>query len=187
MSVLWERLPSKRVTVGPYSPLTISNSRRVPAVISRHVQSSPVICSSHPSLTVLANYLQGPPVTCRAHPSRESSGELRHLRHLQSPPVLLGQSSGRTLSYPSVPGTLSSTAVTPALTEDGWTGRLGPPISPRHHLKAQCRSNLALLQHTLLMHNPLHALPNPHTQVFFPTILLSLQASGLKSACQEGG
>jgi len=43
-SVLCERLPSKRVTVGPYSPLPISNSRTVPAVLTRHLQSLPITC-----------------------------------------------------------------------------------------------------------------------------------------------
>jgi len=68
-SVLWERLPSKRVTVGPYSPLRIGNSRTVHAVLTRHPQSSPVLCS--PRLL---------PVGPARHP--ELPGKLRHLRHL---------------------------------------------------------------------------------------------------------
>ena len=56
-SILWERLSSKRVTVGPYSPRRIGNSRIVPAVLSRLLQSLPVFCSPRRSSAVLANYL----------------------------------------------------------------------------------------------------------------------------------
>ena len=87
-SVLWERLSSKRVTVGPYSPRRIGNSRIVPAVLTRHLQSSPITCRARQSPT-------GP----GRHP--ELPGKLRHLRHLQSPPVRPGLSSGRTPRYPS--------------------------------------------------------------------------------------
>jgi len=50
-SVLWERLSSKRVTVGPYSPRCIGNSRIVPAVLTRHLQSSPITCRARQSPT----------------------------------------------------------------------------------------------------------------------------------------
>jgi len=109
-SVLWQRLSSKRVTVGPYSPRRIGNSRIVPAVLTRHLQSSPITCRARQSPT-------GP----GCHP--ELPGKLRHLRHLQSPPVRPGLSSGRTPRYPSVPGALSGTAVRPVRTQrrTDWT------------------------------------------------------------------
>ena len=71
-SVLWERLPSKRVTVGPYSPLYMGNPRTVPHPSSAALPLPAVltrICSHHPSSAVLANYLEGPPVARWARPS----------------------------------------------------------------------------------------------------------------------
>ena len=122
-SVLWERLSCKRVTVGPYSPRRIGNSRIVPTVLTRHLQSSSVFCSPRPSPAVLAPHLQSSPITCRAHQSPtgpvrhpELPGKSRHLRHLQSPQVRPRLSSGRTPRYPSVPGALSGTAVRPVRT-----------------------------------------------------------------------
>jgi len=61
----------------------------------------------------------------RVGPARhpELPGKLRHLRHLQSPPVRPGLSSRRTPRYPSVPGALSGTAVRPVGTQrpTDWT------------------------------------------------------------------
>jgi len=68
-TVLWEKLPSKRVTVGPYSPLSIGNSRTVSAVLARHLQSSPITCSLRQLPVGSADYLQGSSITCKAHPS----------------------------------------------------------------------------------------------------------------------
>ena len=48
-SVLWEGLPSKRVTESPYSPLRIGSSQTVPAVLPRHLQSPPITCRARPS------------------------------------------------------------------------------------------------------------------------------------------
>ena len=50
-SVIWERLLPMRVTVGPYSPRRIGDSRTVPAVLTRHLHS---------------RHLQSSPITCRA-------------------------------------------------------------------------------------------------------------------------
>ncbi|PUU77085.1 hypothetical protein B9Z19DRAFT_198080 [Tuber borchii] len=74
--------------------------------------------------------MQSSPITYRARPSPvgparhpELPGELRHLRHLQGPPVRPGQSYGRTPRYPSVPGALPGTAVRPVRTRrrTDWT------------------------------------------------------------------
>jgi len=90
------------VTVGPYSPLRIGNSRTVHAVLTRHpqsspvfcsprelpigpvhyLQSSPVICSSHPSSAVLTRLMQSSPITCRARPS---SGVTRKIAPPETP------------------------------------------------------------------------------------------------------
>jgi len=112
------------VTVGPYSPLPIGNSRRVPKVLARHLQSSPVIGSLRQLPIGPVNYLQGPPVTHRPRPSPVLLAS--HLtrsyrancatRHLQSPSVPPGQSSARTPRYPSIPGTLSGTVARSLLT-----------------------------------------------------------------------
>ena len=61
--VLCQILQSKRVTVGPYSPRLV--------LLESYQQSSPVICSPHPSSAVLINLLQSSlcPITCRARPS----------------------------------------------------------------------------------------------------------------------
>jgi len=96
----WERLTSMRVTVGPYSPERIGNSRTVPAVLTRYLQF----------------YLQSSQVTNRAARYPELPGKLRHLINLQSPPVRPWRLSGRTPRYSSVPGALSGTAVRPVWT-----------------------------------------------------------------------
>ena len=49
-SVPCERLRCKRVTVGPYSPLPISNSRKVLVVLTRHLQSSLITCRARASV-----------------------------------------------------------------------------------------------------------------------------------------
>jgi len=67
--VLWERLPSKKVTVGPYSPRWIGISPTVPAVLTCYLQSSLMFCRLH-------RLLQPSPVTCRA------------VNHSLGPPVI---------------------------------------------------------------------------------------------------
>ena len=66
-SVLGESLPSKRVTVGPYSPLRIGNSRTVHAVLTRHPQSSLVFCTPRELRIGPVHYLQSSPVICSPH------------------------------------------------------------------------------------------------------------------------
>ena len=83
-SVLWERLQSKRVTVGPYSPRRIGNSRIVPAVLTHHLPSSPVFCSPCPSSAVLTRHLQSSPITYRA---RQSSRGTRKIAPSETPAV----------------------------------------------------------------------------------------------------
>ena len=106
------------MTVGPYSPRRIGNSRIVPAVPTCHLQSSPVFCSPRQLLVGPASHLQGPPVI-------ESPGKLRHLRHLQSRQSVPGcRPDGRQDTRPS----LVPSQVLPSVTsgpEEGRTGRLG--------------------------------------------------------------
>ena len=64
-SVLGERLRSKRVTVGSYSPLPISHSPTVPSVFTRHLHSSPIAWRARPLPLVPANCLK-----VLTHPSR---------------------------------------------------------------------------------------------------------------------
>jgi len=66
------------VTVGRYSPRRIGNSRIVPAVLTRYLQSSPITCRARQSPTGPARHSELP-------------GKLRHLRHQQSPPVRPGR------------------------------------------------------------------------------------------------
>ena len=103
-SVPWERLPSKRVTAGTYSPHPSS------AVLARLLQSSRITCRARPLPAALTCHLQPSLVLCGprqlpAGPGRhpELPGKLRHLRHLQGPPVRPGSSSGRTPRYPPRP------------------------------------------------------------------------------------
>jgi len=99
-------------------------------------KSSPVICSPRPSSAVLARLLQSSLITCRARqsptgPARhpELPGKLRHVRHLQSPPVRPGLSSGRRSRYPSVPGALSGSAVRPVRTQRRTDWTLGNTVN----------------------------------------------------------
>jgi len=74
----------QRSDCGAYSPLQIGSSRTVPAVLTRHLQSSPVICSLCQLPVGPANYMQGQPVTSRARPS---SGITRLLSSSETPAV----------------------------------------------------------------------------------------------------
>jgi len=85
-------------------------ARPLPAVLTRHLLSSPVICSPRQLPDGPARYPELPE-------------RLRHLRHLQGSPVRPGQLSGRTPRHPSVPGALPRTAVRPFRTRrrTDWT------------------------------------------------------------------
>jgi len=106
-SVLWERLPSKRVTASPYSPLQIGNSQTVPAILIRHLQSSLITYRS-------ANYLQGPSVTCRA---RSSPGVISQIPRPRIPAVPGRPSQAVIRTNAKIPAlTQSRTDWTPGLT-----------------------------------------------------------------------
>ena len=64
-SALGERLRSKKVTVGSYSPLPISHSPTVPSVFTRHLHSSPIAWRARPLPLGPANCLKVP-----THPPR---------------------------------------------------------------------------------------------------------------------
>ena len=93
------------MTGGLYRHWGIINSWIVPAVLTRLLQSLPVICTPCPSAAVMANYLLGP-----SH-LPELPRRLRHLRHLKSPQFCPRLWSGPTPRYPSNLGALSCTAI----------------------------------------------------------------------------
>jgi len=103
-----------------------------PAGLNRHLQSSPVFCSPHPSSIVLARVLESLPVIWGPHrlPVEPAShlpaprvsiiqlqAKLHHLRDLQFPQVRPGVSSGCTPRYPSVLDPRSATAICPVQTQ----------------------------------------------------------------------
>jgi len=105
-------------TVGAFSPRRISNSLTVPAVLTRHMQPSPITSKARQSPARPTSHLY-------ARPSSAVTRQVCHPRHQQSAPVRLAQSSRPRSRYRFIPGSLSVLPSVPFGAEDGPIGLLG--------------------------------------------------------------
>lgn len=73
--------------MGPYSPTRISNSRAVPAILTRYLWPAPITYMGRQLPAVPISCLQGLQSPAGHTHHLELPGKLRHLRHLQFQPV----------------------------------------------------------------------------------------------------